>query len=126
MALNGNELREMVREILREVVPGKTANRAPGVESVTLANDADLAAFVRRVLEQQEAIRAGKLRFTLAAAAAPAQALPSGAELRGVITEAVIDRHAGAGTVMLAAGAVVTPLARDRARKIGLKLERRR
>ncbi|MFT3671915.1 hypothetical protein [Aestuariivirga sp.] len=129
MAVNTHELREMVRDILKEVVPSK-AQSAAGVERVSLLTDADLATFVRRVLEQQDAIRAGRLRFTLAGSASPApaalQAARSGTELRGVITETIIDRHAGGGTLVLAADAVITPLARDRARKLGLKLERRR
>lgn len=130
MAMSGQELRDMVREILKEVVPSRAAAPAGGVERVSLNSDADLAAFVRRVLDQQDAVRSGKLRFVLAGNAQPAVAAAAppraGAELGGVITETIIDRHAGAGTVLLAPGAVVTPLARDRARKLGLRLERRR
>jgi hypothetical protein len=70
-----------------------------------------------------ERVRAGKLRFTLGATASPAS---SGSPLSGVISEKTIDKHAGVGTLVVAADAVLTPLARDRARKLGLKIERRR
>ncbi len=118
------ELRGMVRDVLREVMAQRSA---PGVESVRLANDADLAAFVARLAQPAtlEAVRAGKLRFTLQPGAAPVAA-PPGNALDGVITEQKIDKFAGQGTLLLAPGAVLTPLARDKARRLGLKIERRR
>ena len=124
MTLNSNQLREMVRDVLREVLPAK-AGATRGVEAVQITNDDDLAAFVRLVLARQDAITSGQLRFTLSKVLAE-RALPAGNVLQGVITEQIINHHAGAGSLILAAGAVVTPLARDRARKLGLKLERRR
>lgn len=122
------DLRSMVREVLRDVM----VNRAPGsgasVESVRIANDQDLAAFVARIIEAQtlERIRTGQLRFTLGIAASPPQTQPPGEMLTGVITEQKIDRLAGTGVLVLGPSAVLTPLARDKARKLGLKLERRR
>ncbi|MGH6906261.1 MAG: hypothetical protein ACREDX_00200 [Aestuariivirga sp.] len=116
------ELRGMVRDLLRETL----AQRKPasgGMETVRIANDGDLAAFVTRLIQPVtlDAVRAGKLRFTLAGVSASA----NGA-LGGVITEQRIDKLAGAGTLVLDAGAVLTPLARDKARRLGLKIERRR
>jgi hypothetical protein len=46
--------------------------------------------------------------------------------LTGVITEQKIDHLKDAGRLVLAPGAVLTPLARDKARKLGLAIERRR
>jgi hypothetical protein len=46
--------------------------------------------------------------------------------LQGVITEQKIDKAAGSGVLLLAPDAVLTPLARDKARRLGLKIERRR
>lgn len=126
------DLRQMVRDILREVVPQKgTAPQAAGTESVRISSDADLMAFACRVIEMQAAVLSGRLRFTLAGGTAPqaatATAAPSpGLALTGVVSEHVVDKHAGAGVLVLAPGAVITPLARDRARKLGLKIERRR
>ena len=51
---------------------------------------------------------------------------PSAEALTGVITEQKIDALKGAGKLVLAPGAVLTPLARDKARKLGLAIERRR
>ncbi len=117
------ELRGMVRDVLREVMAGRSA---AGVESVRMSNDADLAAFVARLAQPAtlEAVRAGKLRFTLQQGAAPPVA--AGNALDGVITEQKIDKFAGQGVLLLAPGAVLTPLARDKARRLGLKIERRR
>jgi hypothetical protein len=117
------ELRGMVRDVLREVMAQRTA---AGVESVRISSDADLAAFVAHLTQPAtlEAVRAGKLRFTLQQGAVPPS--PSGDALDGVITEQKIDKFAGQGTLLLAPGAVLTPLARDKARRLGLKIERRR
>ena len=117
------ELRGMVREVLREVMAGRSA---AGVESVRMSSDADLAAFVARLTQPAtlERVRAGKLRFALQQGAAPPA--PAGNALDGVITEQKIEKFAGQGVLVLAPGAVLTPLARDKARRLGLKIERRR
>jgi len=118
------ELRGMVRDLLREVL----ANRNPptgAVEIVRIANDGDLAALVVRIMQPAtlEALRSGKLRFTLQGGAAPVAA---GGALEGVITERKLDKIARTGTLVLGPGGVLTPLARDKARRLGLKIERRR
>lgn len=121
----GNELRHMVREVLREAMAQRGPSADSAVETVCIANDHDLAAFLARVIEPAtlERLRAGRLRFTLGSAPAPAAAA---AALTGVITEQKIDRVKAAGTLVLAPGAVLTPLARDKARRLGLTIERRR
>jgi predicted RNA-binding Zn ribbon-like protein len=122
------ELRGMVRELLRETMARRNGGTA--AEPVRIGNDAELAAFVAQVIEPAtlEAVRAGKLRFTLGAgpAAVSAPVANSIAALDGVITEQKLNRLSATGTITLAPGAVVTPLARDRARQLGLKFERRR
>lgn len=127
MTGTSQQLRELVREVLREVIPQKAT--ATGVETVRIANDSDLASFVARLTEPAtaEAVRAGKLRFTLTGApsVAPPPSAPS-AVLTGVITEQKIQTLNGATVLVLSADAVLTPLARDKARRLGLKLERRR
>ena len=92
---------------------------------MTLASDADLDRFVRGLLarppEELEAIRAGRLRFTLQAGA------PSGVVRveRGAVTERKVDEAAKAGArLVLGPAAVLTPLARDKARAKGIKIER--
>ena len=122
-----SELRNMVRDVLREVMPQK-AQSAQGIEHVRIATDGDLAAFVARLLEPAtaEAVRSGRLRFTLSGATSAAAAPSPGGVLQGVITEQKIDKAAGSGVRLLAPDAVLTPLARDKARRLGLKIERRR
>ncbi len=120
-----NDLRTMVREVLRETITARNASGLAAVEAVRITTDADLQAFVARLLEPavMDKIKSGKLRFTLGATTAAAY---EAGLLSGVITEKTIDKHASRGMIALAAGAVLTPLARDRARKLGLKIERRR
>jgi hypothetical protein len=122
-----SELRHMVRDVLREVMAQRQPAAGSAVESVRIATDHDLAAFIARIIDPQtlERLRAGKLRFTLGGSPAPASAAPAAA-LTGVITEQKIDHLKGAGTLVLAPGAVLTPLARDKARRLGLTIERRR
>ena len=122
-----NELRHMVRDVLREVMAQRQPTTGSAVETVRISNDHELAAFIARITEPAtlEKLRAGKLRFTLGASPAPA-AGNGAAALTGVITEQKIDQFKGAGSLVLAPGAVLTPLARDKARRLGLTIERRR
>ena len=120
-----NELRGLVREVLKEAMANRVASKQ-GTEAVRIGSDADLQAFVSRLASPGtiEAVRIGKLRFTLAQ---PAHASAStGDVLEGVISEQKIAGLAAKGTLVLGPTAVLTPLARDRARKLGLKIERRR
>jgi hypothetical protein len=120
--MKADELRAMVRDVLREALQQKGG--APcSVEHVRIGNDSELASFVRLVIEMQDAIKAGQLRFTLGTP--PSNASAGGAVLHGVVSESVVDKHAGAGVLVLGPDAVITPLARERARKLKLTIERR-
>ncbi|HEY2789724.1 MAG TPA: hypothetical protein VGI72_09710 [Gaiellales bacterium] len=90
------------------------------VERVDLRSDADLDAFVRSLVHRLEnprdrmAIRSGRLRFRLGATAvAGGGGAPAGAVIR-VERGAVTER------------AVLTPMARDRARSLGVEIEKER
>jgi pyruvate/2-oxoglutarate dehydrogenase complex dihydrolipoamide acyltransferase (E2) component len=103
------------------------------VETVGLRNDADLDAFVKRLLrlfenpKQRDALRAGRLRFRLAAAAGPGSVQPAHRVDKGAVTEAMVRQAARAGArLVLGRRAVLTPLARDRARAAGVEIERER
>jgi hypothetical protein len=103
--------------------PGEVIGSPERTESVRIETDADLAAFVQRVLDQSGAIRAGRLRFTLGGAA------PTGAMriAHGAVTERTIKKAADAGgRLVLGPGAVLTPLAREKARALGVDIERER
>ncbi|MEO6607936.1 MAG: hypothetical protein ABIN69_05660 [Aestuariivirga sp.] len=122
------ELRGLVREVLRETL-AKRVTPVQGIEAVDLSTEAALQAFVNRLATPGviEAVRAGKLRFTLSDAKMESAPISvSGAVIEGVINERRVDSLAGAGKLILGPTAVLTPLARDRARKLGLKIERSR
>ena len=144
---DNEELRALVREVIRDVLP-----QGLGVtETVNLSTDEDLAAFVKRLLDldpgQREELRSGRKRFRLSSPRAPS--VPAGAGQagaghsngaeragpsapvrrieRGAVTEAVIAAAARAGErLVLGRGAVLTPLARDRARASGVQIEKER
>jgi hypothetical protein len=122
------ELRGLVREVLREALAGR-AGQAHGSESVRIGCDAELQAFISRLAGPGviDAVRAGRLRFALERTAAASSPAASGTAdiLEGVVSEQRIAAMAGKGTLRLGSTAVLTPLARDKARKLGLKFERR-
>jgi hypothetical protein len=103
------------------------------VETVSLRTDADLAAFVRRLLhlfenpKQRDALRSGRLAFRLALPAVPGSVQPSHRVEKGAVTEAMVVSAAKAGArLVLGRRAVLTPLARDRARAAGVEITRER
>jgi hypothetical protein len=106
---------------------------AQAVETVSLRTDADLSAFVRRLLhlfenpKHRDALRSGRLRFQLAPVAVPGSAQPAHRVDKGAVTEAMVSQAAKAGArLVLGRRAVLTPLARDRARAAGVEIERER
>jgi hypothetical protein len=102
--------------------PGEVIGNPERTETVRIESDADLAAFVRQVLDQSDAIRAGRLRFTLGGAGPGAMRIAHGA-----VTERTIKKAADAGgRLVLGPGAVLTPLAREKARALGVDIERER
>ena len=139
---DSEELRALVREVIRDVLPQGLAV----TETVNLSTDEDLAVFVKRLLDldpaQREELRSGRKRFRLASP--QARSVPAGAGQgngaeragpsapvrhieRGAVTEAVIAAAARAGErLVLGRGAVLTPLARDRARASGVQIEKER
>lgn len=141
---------EEVAAVRRSAAPAQPAHAkpAPAPETVRIASDADLAAFARKVLSlagdpaKAKDIAAGRYPFRLEQAAAQAPApqparaaaapapLPaaSGQSLRidsGVVTETMLNKlPRGLAKLVLAPGVTVTPLAKDRARSLGLTFER--
>jgi hypothetical protein len=129
-------LRQMVRQVLQEVVPETMASAsAPSEETVSLMTDAELDAFVRRIAalcddaDERERLRSGARRFRLAAAAATDHAAPATSAApvvrvdRGAVTERHVREAAAQGAdLVLGRGAVLTPLARDRARVADVRI----
>ena len=106
---------------------------AQSVETVSLRTDADLGAFVRRLLhlfenpKHRDELRSGRLRFRLEPVALPGSAQPAHRVEKGAVTEAMVTEAAKAGArLVLGRRAVLTPLARDRARAAGVEIERER
>jgi hypothetical protein len=109
------------------------SERVESVEVVSLRTDADLAGFVLRLLhlfenpKHRDALRSGRLRFRLAAAAVPGSAQPCHRVEKGAVTEAMVAAAARAGArLVLGPRAVLTPLGRDRARAAGVEIVKER
>jgi hypothetical protein len=105
--------------------PGEVIGDGVGtrVEPVRIGSDAELAAFVQTVLARADEIRAGALSFTLGQAAASGVVRID----RGAVTERIVKQAADAGArLVLAPRAVITPLAREKARALGVEIERER
>ena len=140
--LGPEELRAAVRAVLREVLPpGTVAEPGAGTHDVVIATDADLTAFVRRVAalceddEVRTAMQAGHHEFRLAGGSLGLETVaarpPRPAEApvlrveRGAVTErVVIKAAANGGRLVLGRGAVLTPLAKDKARSLGVEIEK--
>lgn len=109
-------------------------------QTVRLRTDEDLAAFTRHLLtlfenpKSRADVRNGWLRFSLeggstrtplvggAGSASSARRVQ-----RGAVTEsAVVDAAAAGQHLILARAAVLTPLARDKARTLGVRIEKER
>jgi hypothetical protein len=140
MSSDLDALRSLIREVIRDVLP----QDLPVTETVNLSTDDDLASFVKRLLDlepgEREELRSGRKRFRLAARPVPPVSPGPVGEAgqartaagvrrveRGAVTEKVIKAAAAAGQrLVLGPGAVLTPLARDRARASGVQIEKER
>ena len=142
--LSTEELRAAVRAVLRDVLPDLGAARTPSpadpvaaTQQVVLSSDADLDAFVRRVAalcddpERRAELQAGRHGFrrsTVGASTATSTADEGNGVVRvdrGAVTErAVVKAAADGARLVLGRGAVLTPLARDRARSLGVTVEK--
>ena len=129
--------------------------RADGTVPVRLATDEDLHEFVLRVLrladnpKRRRDLLAGRLRFTLAPGGSAVRGPSAGRPCppacpaprptgqrpdrgdhridKGAVTERAVQAAASAGVrLVLGPRAVLTPLARDRARALGVPIEKER
>jgi hypothetical protein len=106
----------------------------PGLEvrPVRLASDEELHEFVLQVIaladnpKRRRDLLAGRLRFTLGPARGPQGPADHRIE-KGAVTERAVQAAASAGArLVLGPRAVLTPLARDRARALGVPIEKER
>jgi hypothetical protein len=114
-------------------VPAGQGAAEPGIEWVTIDSDDDLERFVRALLARFEsardraAIHDGRLRFALRRPGAGGAAAGIVRVERGAVTERKVEEAAKAGArLVLGPGAVLTPLAREKARARGIEIERER
>ena len=137
-------LRDLVKSVIAEEVaairkPGAVSAPAPSVERIAIASDGDLVAFAHRVLSlagdpaKAKEIAAGRYPFRLARVATqPAStsqpSAPTAQSHRidsGIVTESTLNKlPRGLSRLLLGPGVTVTPLAKDRARALGLTFER--
>ncbi|MBA4095456.1 MAG: hypothetical protein C0484_01630 [Rhodospirillum sp.] len=144
--IDRNLIRELVKSVIAEEVaairkPKAASAPAAAEERVAIANDADLVGFARRVLSlagdpaKAKEIAAGRYPFRLARAAAqqthastsqpPAPAAQSHRIDSGVVTESTLNKlPRGLSRLLLGPNVTITPLAKDRARTLGLTFER--
>lgn len=143
------DIRALIRDLLREELRSLRTGAGTGVsrETVRIGSDADLAAFVRRVLHmaQDPARRAdienGRVVFALdraAPAPAPADAAPRAAAAseapavsprrasdKKLLQERDIDMlPQGTAVLTVARSTRLTPLAQDELRRRKIKIER--
>jgi len=114
-------------------LPHTVREDVESVQAVSIRSDADLGNFVLHLLrlfenpKHRDALRAGRLRFRLAAPAASGSAPPSHRIEKGAVTEAMVAASARDGArLVLGRRAVLTPLARDRARAAGVEIVKER
>jgi hypothetical protein len=118
-------------------VPSAPPGTRGSAEPVVLDTDEDLDRFVRALVARFEnprdrmAIRSGALRFTLRRSASPAAGAPAAEAVmrveKGAVTERTVREAADKGArLVLAPAAVLTPLARDKARALKVPIERER
>ena len=145
--LTSDQLRAEVRAVLRDVLTPEVLQAAAGaattpVEPVAVGTDADLDALVRRVAalcedpSRRVAMADGRHGFRLAggtsasnggrSAAAPAHATSGVVRVeRGAVTERTVVKAAADGSrLVVGPKAVLTPLARDKARVLGVEIEK--
>jgi hypothetical protein len=143
-SITRDQLRALVREVVRDVaagvVPVPTAAAPTGplapeektrTDTVRIVTDQDLDAFVRHLLRLFENpktradLRTGRLSFRLAGNGRGTPAT------RRIDSGAVTERHIAeiadsGGGLVLGRKAVLTPLAREKARALGITIEKER
>ena len=128
-------LRQMVRQVLADVVPQTMG--LGSADEVSIGSDAELQAFARRIAAatqaERDAILSGARTFRLAGVGhstgpvSSDQVTQSSTQIvrvdKGAVTERHVRQAADSGAVLvLGKRAVLTPLARDRARAAGVKI----
>jgi hypothetical protein len=103
------------------------------VRAVRLRTDEELREFVLQVVrladnpKRRRDLLTGRLRFTLDGGGPAAAPAVTRRVDKGAVTERAVIAAAGAGAALvLGPRAVLTPLARDKARALGVRVEKER
>lgn len=150
MTLNDADLRALVREVVRDAVadlvpqPMVTnhngvqptgplnADEKTRVDTVRIATDNDLDAFVRQLLRLFENpktradLRNGRWSFRLAGTSASSPAVSRRIDSGAVTERHIVDVAASGGGLILGRKAVLTPLAQEKARALGVSIQKER
>ncbi len=147
-------VREVVRDAVKGVAPPAAGPAPPSVaeqigvqptgpltagersrtDAVRITGDRDLDVFVRKLLtlfenpKTRADLKAGRLNFTLIGGAVAAGRPVAARRIeRGAVTEQMVAEVAAAGAALiLGPRAVLTPLAREKARALGVSIEKER
>lgn len=137
-------LREVIREVLQDVIGSQVRDAiaagqvdgATGAEVIAIRSQADLDAAIRRVLSdaahpaRRAAVQSGKVKFVLGEAKPVGTnqgARATGAQVHRVERGALTERHVRAAgqqgaSIHISRRVVVTPLAKERARAMGVEI----
>lgn len=150
MTIDSAQLRALVREVVRDAVADLapqsavpehngfqptgplTAGERTRVDTVRIASDNDLDAFVRRLLRLFENpktradLRNGRLSFRLAGTSAHSAAASHRIDSGAVTERQIVDIAASGGALVLGRKAILTPLAREKARALGVTIHKER
>ena len=108
------------------------ADEKTRVDTVRIATDNDLDAFVRQLLRLFENpktradLRNGRLSFRLAGTSASSPAVSRRIDSGAVTERHIVDVAASGGGLILGRKAVLTPLAREKARALGVSIQKER
>lgn len=162
-AINRDQLRLLVREVVRDAVAGMTPTPTPppapsppppapkvadhnGVQptgplaadektrtdTVRIATDQDLDTFVRQLLRLFENpktradLRNGRLTFRLAGSTRSTAGATRRIDSGAVTERQIADIAASGAALVLGPKAVLTPLAREKARALGISIQKER
>ena len=150
MTIDSAQLRALVREVVRDAVADLapqpsvpehnglqptgplTAGERTRVDTVRIASDNDLDAFVRQLLRLFENpktradLRSGRLSFRLAGTSAHSAAASHRIDSGAVTERQIVDIAASGGALVLGRKAILTPLAREKARALGVTIHKER
>ena len=108
------------------------ADEKTRVDTVRIATDNDLDAFVRQLLRLFENpktradLRNGRLSFRLAGTSASSPAVSRRIDSGAVTERHIVDVAASGGGLILGRKAVLTPLAQEKARALGVSIQKER